>query len=420
MTGERPNAAAISIQRTTLYQCLNLARKKLTARQLRWALGHPLFAAIPTLRRRYSIATQAIDIRNVSELVHESRTETRIELSPPLVAYFRRFAIQSGCTVDGTTLVLPYQLLIFRARPAAQLAHTGALIDLATGAAIDLTGAARKVDALTAKNNFRPFLFRNFVRIPGPAFSLLPAWNAHQNFAHFILERFRLLLAALEAVPALRTGTVIMRDTIPPFQRAALDQLTQRYPGLKLREVGPDVRLEFAALHVPVEPEDHGLTWFARPGQIHAVRDIYRDAYGLTQSNSVPGSGHRLYLSRNRQKLRRVLNEDAVISCLVARGFAFVQPELLAHRDQAQLFQAATDIVTPSGSAITNIIFCEPGTRLVLTGPIDVHEPFWVGLALAMGLDFTFIPGSPAGLRLAFTVEPAALTRALDGNPARI
>ena len=404
-------------QQNPLHKLINTARKKITIRQLRWALGRPVFDISPALRRHYSVATRHIDIADTGDVVHADNTKNRIDLSPRLMAYFERFQTASGIAIEDESLVLPHRFFIHRLRPCAQLAHTGALIDIATGRAIDLSASAAFAGDSTAaiRNHFRPRHFRRIVPVEGPALSIV----AERHFAHFILGRFRRLLAALEAMPALQAGTLVFSTGLPSYQRAVLDQLALRFPRLKYLEVTPDIRLEFDALHVPSEPKDHNLTWFARGDFLAAVRDIYRDAYGLAGPNPHPAGPSRIYLSRNRQKLRRVLNEDEVASWLNEHGFDLVYPELLPHRDQAVLLQGATDVIAPSGSAITNILFCQPGTRFVLTGPVDMHKPFWAGLVLSLGLNFTFVPGSPAGVRNSFSVDPSNLERGMNEAFAR-
>jgi len=397
-------------QRTPFHKLINLARKKITARQLRWTLGRPVFDISPALRRHYSVATRYIDISDAADLVHDDSTETRIGLSPDLIAYFERFQTPSRIKVQDGTLVLPHRFSIYRLRPCAQLAHTGALIDTATGRAVDLSAGASfaRDPSSVIRNQFRPRHFRKTLAVKGPALSIV----AERHFAHFVLGRFRRLLAALQAIPALPSGTIVFSADAPSYQRAVLDQLALRFPRLKFLEVGPDIRLEFDALHVPMEPKDHNLVWFARADFLKAVRDIYLDAYGLSGPAGDPVGCSKIYLSRNRQKLRRVSNEDEIASWLGAHGFKLVYPELLPHRDQVLLLQEATDIIVPSGSAITNIIFCRPGTRVILTGPVDLHKPLWVGLVLAMGLEFIFVPGGVAGVRSVFTLDPSDLDRA--------
>lgn len=395
------------------FRLANRLRKQVTARQLRWILGRPLFASFPALRRRYSVATSSVDIRDVGELIHDEYTETDIMLAPAVLAYCKRFEAQLKCPIEGSNLRLGHQFRVFRLGRCAQLAHTGTLIDLRTERAIDPSNVPIGRDGAVHRNRFRPFRFRKVVQVPGPALSLLAPWKSHRHFAHFILERFRQLLAALSAVPALQSATLVVQDKLPAFQRAALAQLALEFPNIRFLEVAPDVRLEFDALHIPVEPRAHNFTWFAKRELLEAVRDLYLDAYGLSAVGTGLHDGKRLFLSRNRQKLRRLLNEDEVLTRLAPHAVQFVQPELLPHKDQIRLMQEASVIIAPSGSAITNLLFCKPGARLILTGPIDEHEPFWAGLALAMGLDFAFVPGSVAGWRRGFRVDATTLELAL-------
>lgn len=388
----------------------NKISKALSVRRLKWLAGRPMFAASASLRQRYSVATDAVDIEAVAEMASQIERESRFVLSGSEFDYFEHFGARSGCPLQGNALVLPHQLCVFRLRGVSQLAHTGAVLHNSSGKLVDASRLMKKAPSWGLQNSFRPRNFRNVQQINGPAISMIGSWKGHRHFAHFILQRLRLLLMTLEDLQ-LETATVVIRDEIPAFQRAAFDEIQNQHPQLKILKVGPDTRLEFEELLVPVETANHALVWYARQGAMEAVRDLYLSAYGLAPAN---GDGDRkLYLSRNRQKLRRVLNEGDLMPLLAARGYNIVHPETLAHRDQILLMQQATSVVAPSGSAIAGTLFCAPRTKILLTGPLDVHKAFWVGLALALGHQFAFLPGSNAQQHYNFTVDEARLALAL-------
>ncbi len=81
----------------------------------------------------------------------------------------------------------------------------------------------------------------------------------------------------------------------------------------------------------------------------------------------------RLYIDRRATANRKLVNEADVIAALEADGFVAVQPERLALSVQIALFANAEIIVAPHGAALTNIVFCRPGTAL-----IELHMNSWV------------------------------------------
>ena len=75
-----------------------------------------------------------------------------------------------------------------------------------------------------------------------------------------------------------------------------------------------------------------------------------------------PGNNRKLYLSRREVTGRRMTNEPAIIEMVQAAGYEIVNPGALSFADQITLFDHASHIIAPHGAALTNILFCRPGT----------------------------------------------------------
>ncbi len=73
----------------------------------------------------------------------------------------------------------------------------------------------------------------------------------------------------------------------------------------------------------------------------------------------------RLYISRQDAKIRRVLNEVAVVELLHPLGFEVVTLNGKTVAEQAALFHSAAVIVAPHGAGLTNLAFCTPGTQVL-------------------------------------------------------
>ncbi|GAB4134101.1 MAG: hypothetical protein Fur0046_05550 [Cyanobacteria bacterium J069] len=106
----------------------------------------------------------------------------------------------------------------------------------------------------------------------------------------------------------------------------------------------------------------------------------------------------RLYISRQKARDRRVINEEAVMSFLESRGFTTIYLETCAIAEQAQLFYNADIVVSPHGSGLTNLAFCRPGTQVIeLFSPNYVYPCYWY-LSNLIGLDYAYHLGDvPAG-----------------------
>ncbi len=78
-----------------------------------------------------------------------------------------------------------------------------------------------------------------------------------------------------------------------------------------------------------------------------------------------PADGDKVYLSRSDAIWRRVLNEDALIPDLQARGFRCLRLTDLAPADLAATMQAASIVIGASGANLAATFFCRPGTTIV-------------------------------------------------------
>ncbi len=101
-------------------------------------------------------------------------------------------------------------------------------------------------------------------------------------------------------------------------------------------------------------------------------------------SSAKVGRPKRLYLTRNSSAFRRVLNEQDLHPILKNHGFENVDPGTLSLRDQAALFQDAEVIVSPHSSAMTNLVFCQPGIAVLELFPADYFDvSFWTAASQA-------------------------------------
>lgn len=88
---------------------------------------------------------------------------------------------------------------------------------------------------------------------------------------------------------------------------------------------------------------------------------------------------NRLYFGRQNASYRVVLNEEEVIEFLEKRGFYSVNLETMSVVEQASLMSRAEVIVAPHGSALSNLVFCEPGTKIIeLFSPMYVLNYYWL------------------------------------------
>ena len=169
-----------------------------------------------------------------------------------------------------------------------------------------------------------------------------------------------------------------------PFQRETLTRLG--IPEFKILESDQFPHIQAQQLIVP---SFAGHTGWLQPWAIDTLRRWFLPK----SSNSGKNYPERIYISRGDASYRRVLNEDEVIQFLRPWGFVTVQLETLSFTEQVALFAEAKVIMGAHGSGLTNIVFCQPGTKIIeWMSPHYNRHYYWV-ISQYLGLEHYCLTG---------------------------
>jgi len=101
--------------------------------------------------------------------------------------------------------------------------------------------------------------------------------------------------------------------------------------------------------------------------------------YETLKSLEARGKDKRLYINRGNAKKRRILNESQVFSLLESYGFESVVMDNKTVQEQASLVYQAEAIVALHGAALTNLLFVQPGVKVIELIPYGyVNNCFYV------------------------------------------
>ncbi|MEG3841898.1 FkbM family methyltransferase [Microcoleus sp. herbarium14] len=102
----------------------------------------------------------------------------------------------------------------------------------------------------------------------------------------------------------------------------------------------------------------------------------------------------RIYISRNAGAQRRTINEDEVLNILNERGFTRIFAESISFAEQVALMANAEVVVLMHGSAVSNLVFCQPGTKVIEI--FSPHHVVQIGELIShyQGLDYYYLIGS--------------------------
>jgi hypothetical protein len=114
------------------------------------------------------------------------------------------------------------------------------------------------------------------------------------------------------------------------------------------------------------------------------LRDFQR-AVAAIHTRSRRRKKRRLLVLR-KGPTRTIVNIKRVRSFLSSHGFESIYLEGMSVTDQIVLFQNAEFIVSPHGAGLSNLVFCEPGTKVIEFMPMVEMRPFFWLISEKLGL----------------------------------
>jgi capsular polysaccharide biosynthesis protein len=227
-----------------------------------------------------------------------------------------------------------------------------------------------------------------FRRLRFPKSRSLPGWYATitypSSFAyyHWIVEtlpRLRLIEPWLEALDG-----VFVPGRLEPAQRESLEVF-----GVKKEKM------------IPMEMMDH-----YEPE--HLLVPLYCAGLNIPEwvpqylREKVHGGGEkaaptrRLYVSRADASCRRVKNEAEIEGILKERGFETIRARDHSFLEQTRRFAEAEVVVGAHGAGLANVVWCQPGAKLLelLPSP-DAPPHVYHSLMTAGGGEYWYLFGTP-------------------------
>jgi capsular polysaccharide biosynthesis protein len=232
-----------------------------------------------------------------------------------------------------------------------------------------------------------PFL-REARPVPLDGRTFLAVVEGSSVFTHWILDTLpRLLLVLEQEGPLDRYDHFLFATDQPKFHRFTLQALG----------IDP-TRVVTRQRHGSLFSVD-SFTYVSAPRQ-HCV--AHPHIYDMVTAFFLPDMApvipsRRLYISRHKAQRRRILNEPEMFAALEARGFEILHLEDLTIAETARALRSATHIVAVHGAGLANLIFCQPGTRVLEIHSAHLSRDYWM-IANQRGLDyFGFEACGPSG-----------------------
>jgi capsular polysaccharide biosynthesis protein len=149
------------------------------------------------------------------------------------------------------------------------------------------------------------------------------------------------------------------------------------------------------------------------------VCDFLRGAFlRIATPEGLADPMRRLYISREDAQWRRVINELEVMQVLEPLGFRRITLGQATFPEQVRLFQDAEVVVAPHGAALSNLVFCQPGTKVIEFQPLKLDSCFF-RLSCCCGLQHYYIrsstgPADPVNNHQQITIDMTDLRKTLE------
>lgn len=208
--------------------------------------------------------------------------------------------------------------------------------------------------------------------------------EAAGNYYHWLLDLLpRILLLKHATQNFSGYDAILVNGSHANYEAETLAALG--LPSEKIRYVHSGDRFQIASGVFP----SLEMNVLPAPWKVRGLRELV--------STDKASPGRYLYLSRARAAVRRIANEEQIIKILCEHDFEIVEAANLSFREQAGLFATADKIIAPHGAALANIVFCQPGTRLVEISTRSGYREWYWQLAAVAGLSYQVLETQPVG-----------------------
>ena len=213
--------------------------------------------------------------------------------------------------------------------------------------------------------------------------SLILASTGGDSYFHWMTDVLpRLRLAEKAGYEMAFFDHFIINKVEASYQRETLDYL--KIPSRKIREIAAKPNGYFCEQAVlPSLPSFPGAV---PPETIQYVRSIIPE--------TTLNKAGKLYIGRGKSKRRRIPEEGRIIDWLKTQDFEIIDCGKMSVKDQASAFAHAELIVAPHGGALTNLIFCRPGTKVVELLSTSYPNPCYKNLCGVAKLPYIGIIGN--------------------------
>lgn len=197
----------------------------------------------------------------------------------------------------------------------------------------------------------------------GTVFSLC---GVHANsWGHFVAN-FIPKISCLSTLANEENLTIALPSNVDNHIKEFARICIKTHGDFKITLVNPHELIECDKLYYCTAPSfiaDHAL--YIQPTDIHLTNWALDKVYASSNpcKLNVKSEGRKLFIGR--RGARNLENFSEVENFFIQNGYEIIFPHKVSFPDKIRLFSQATHICGPYSSGFTNIIFCNPGTKVL-------------------------------------------------------
>ena len=215
-------------------------------------------------------------------------------------------------------------------------------------------------------------------KIEGRVFSLLTGGGGNSNYFHWLFDVLPRLIILRQKIDWQDINFFLFPDINLNFQKETLDFLkiphnkrlsSKLYRHIYAQEI-ISVDHPCVILNDPLKDNNNIPKW---------ILEFYKNE--IKTKMNLKKNIRKIYIDRsdstsNIKDLRFIINENQVKELLINKGFKAVRLSSLSFVKQVELFNSADTIVGLHGAGLSNILFCEPDTKIIEIKPAHVGNMY--------------------------------------------
>jgi hypothetical protein len=234
---------------------------------------------------------------------------------------------------------------------------------------------------------FSPYLGRRVTDIDKAILLITPAPSA--NYYHWMVDVLpRLIMVKNQGLKDFHERKIILHKKEKAYEKESLQLL-----GISSSNIIRLAPFETAFVTDLIVP-DFYLSFSEQPFPCWKKK-LIDEFKQIALTEEKPEAQKKIYCLRGKQKTRQLVGEERLVSVLKEKGFAILDPAKMTLKEQINSLAVAEVVVAPHGAALTNIIFCAKGTRIIELRSTHYPQEYFSEIAKTYDLLFETVSIPP-------------------------